>query len=114
LLGCRSPARRASGLLAPIASPRRTSSGDPVYGERVIANVAKHSPVVAVARHPLVAVALVRSGTLRTTALGECDRPVIGAVPQSRSAEFGRIRSSAATQIGPIPDDRFVASGLSI
>jgi hypothetical protein len=40
-----------------------------------------------------VAVALVRSGTVRTIAIGECDRPAAGAVPQNRAAEFGRLQN---------------------
>jgi hypothetical protein len=42
------------------------------------------------AGHPLVADALVRSGTVRMIALEECD-PGVGARSAARPAEFGRI-----------------------
>ena len=45
-----------------------------------------------------VAVALVRSETVRTTALGECDRPGAGGAPQNRTPEFGRKQA-------PLPGD---------
>ncbi len=66
-------------------------------------------PTVVDADVRSVAVGIAGAGPVGTIALEECDRRAAGAVPRDRAAEFGRMRSSAAAQLGPEPDDCCVA-----
>ena len=71
--------------------------------------VAKHKPAPTPSECWIVAVALVRSETVRTTPLGGCDRPAAGAAPQNRTPEFGRKHERRTTGRGRDKDARFPA-----